>query len=556
MTELTASPAWKALEAHYASMKDTHMKELFAGDADRFKKFSLQYEDILFDYSKNRVTEETMDLLYKLAEQQDVMGLAKKMFSGEKINTTEDRAVLHIALRNQSNTPIMVDGKDVMPEVNETLKNIKAFTEAVRGGDWKGQTGKPIKHIVNIGIGGSDLGPVMVCEALKPYSKRDLEMHFCSNIDGTHMAEILKLCDPETTLFLVASKTFTTQETMTNAGTAKKWVLDAFSGDESAIAKHFAALSTNSKAVSEFGIDTKNMFGFWDWVGGRYSLWSAIGTPIALSIGFDNWMEMHAGAHAVDQHFINTPAKENVPMNLALIGLWYNNFFNAQTVAILPYDQYMHRFAAYFQQGDMESNGKYVNRANEKVKCETGPIIWGEPGTNGQHAFYQLIHQGTKLIPCDFLAPIDSHNVLTKDISAPVDHHPILLSNYFAQTEALAFGKDGATVKAELEKSGMAADKIDALTTHKIFEGNRPSNSFLFQKLTPRTLGSLIAIYEMKIFVQGAVWTINSFDQWGVELGKQLAKAILPELSGDAVISSHDSSTNGLINHFKTNRSS
>mmetsp|Transcript_24882 Transcript_24882/g.37964 ORF Transcript_24882/g.37964 Transcript_24882/m.37964 type:complete len:556 (-) Transcript_24882:103-1770(-) len=555
MPELTESPAWKALEAHYGSMKDTHMKELFAADAERFKKMSIQYEDILFDYSKNRVTEETMDLLYKLAEQQDVMGLAKKMFAGEKINTTEDRAVLHVALRNQSNTPIIVDGKDVMPDVNETLKNIKAFTESVRSGDWKGQTGKSINAIVNIGIGGSDLGPVMVCEALKPYCKRDLDMHFCSNIDGTHMAEILKKCDPETTLFLVASKTFTTQETMTNAGTAKQWVLDAFNGDAGSIAKHFAALSTNGKAVSEFGIDTKNMFGFWDWVGGRYSLWSAIGTPIALSIGFDNWMEMHAGAHAVDQHFINTPAKENVPLTLAMIGLWYNNFFNAQTVAILPYDQYMHRFAAYFQQGDMESNGKYVNRANEKVKCETGPIIWGEPGTNGQHAFYQLIHQGTKLIPCDFLAPIDTHNDLTKDIGAPVDHHPILLSNYFAQTEALAFGKDGETVKAELVASGMAADKIEALTTHKIFEGNRPSNSFLFQKLTPRVLGSLIAIYEMKIFVQGAVWTINSFDQWGVELGKQLAKAILPELSGDAEVSSHDSSTNGLINHFKKNRS-
>jgi glucose-6-phosphate isomerase len=555
MPELTESPAWKALEAHYASMKDTHMKELFAADPDRFKKFSLQYEDILLDFSKNRVTEETMDLLYKLAEQQDVMGLAKKMFAGEKINTTEDRAVLHIALRNQSNTPIMVDGKDVMPDVNETLKNIKAFTESVRSGAWKGQTGKSIKHIVNIGIGGSDLGPVMVCEALKPYAKRDLEMHFCSNIDGTHMAEILKKCDPETTLFLIASKTFTTQETMTNAGTAKKWVLDAFKGDAGAIALHFAALSTNAKSVSAFGIDTKNMFGFWDWVGGRYSLWSAIGTPIALSIGFDNWMEMHAGAHAVDQHFVNTPAKENVPLNLALIGLWYNNFFNAQTVAILPYDQYMHRFAAYFQQGDMESNGKYVNRANEKVKCETGPIIWGEPGTNGQHAFYQLIHQGTKLIPCDFLAPIDSHNDLTKDIGAPIDHHPILLSNFFAQTEALAFGKDGATVKAELVASGMAADKIDALTTHKTFEGNRPSNSFMFQKMTPRVLGSLIAIYEMKIFVQGAVWTINSFDQWGVELGKALAQAILPELSGSAGVTSHDSSTNGLINHFKKNRS-
>ena len=555
MAELTSSAAWKALEAHYATIKDVQMKEMFADDKERFTKFSMMFEDILFDYSKNRVSEETMDLLYALAEQQDVKGVAKKMFSGEKINNTEGRAVLHIALRNQSNTPIIVDGKDVMPDVNETLARIKSFTEKVRSGEWKGQTGKPISAIVNIGIGGSDLGPVMVCEALKPYCKRDLDMHFCSNIDGTHMAEILKKCDPETTLFLVASKTFTTQETMTNAGTAKAWILDYFKGDGSAIAKHFAALSTNAKAVSEFGIDTSNMFGFWDWVGGRYSLWSAIGTPIALSIGFDNWMEMHAGAHAMDQHFLSTEGKDNLPLTLGLVGLWYNNFFNAQTVAILPYDQYMHRFAAYFQQGDMESNGKYVNKDNTKCDYETGPIIWGEPGTNGQHAFYQLIHQGTKLIPCDFLAPIDSHNPLTKDIGAPVDHHPILLSNFFAQTEALAFGKDAATVRSELESSGMSTAAIDALVPHKIFEGNRPSNSFLFKKLTPRVLGSLIAMYEMKIFTQGAVWNINSFDQWGVELGKQLAKAILPELAAEGDVTSHDSSTNGLINHYKANRS-
>lgn len=517
MSGLSQSPAWKALEAHYASMKDVQMKDLFASDPARFNKFSMEFEDILLDYSKNRITEETMDLLYGLAEQQDVMGLAKKMFAGEKINTTEGRAVLHIALRNQSNTPILVDGKDVMPEVNETLARIKTFCETVRGGEWKGHTGKSISAIVNIGIGGSDLGPVMVCEALKPYSKRDLEMHFCSNVDGTHIAEILKKCDPETTLFLIASKTFTTQETMTNAGTAKKWVLDAFNGDASSIAKHFAALSTNDKAVSEFGIDTNNMFGFWDWVGGRYSLWSAIGTPIALSIGFDNWMEMHAGAHAMDQHFLNADPKSNLPLTLALVGLWYNNFFGAESLAILPYDQYMHRFAAYFQQGDMESNGKYVGRDSAKVDVQTGPIIWGEPGTNGQHAFYQLIHQGTKLIPCDFLAPVDSHNVLPKDINAPVDHHPILLSNFFAQTEAMAFGKDGATVRAELEASGMDAAEIDTLVPHKIFEGNRPSNSFMFKKLTPRVLGTLIAMYEMKIFTQGAVWNINSFDQWGVE---------------------------------------
>jgi glucose-6-phosphate isomerase len=555
MSELTQTAAWKALVAHHATMKDVQMKDLFAKDPERFNKFSMDFEDTLFDYSKNRITEETMDLLYALAEQQDVKGLAKKMFAGEKINSTEDRAVLHIALRNQSNTPIVVDGKDVMPDVNETLARIKSFSEKVRSGEWKGQTGKSISAIVNIGIGGSDLGPVMVCEALKPYSKRDLTMHFCSNVDGTHIAEILKMCDPETTLFLIASKTFTTQETMSNAATAKKWVLDYYKGESSAIAKHFAALSTNAKSVSEFGIDIENMFGFWDWVGGRYSIWSAIGTPIALSIGFDNWMEMHAGAHAMDQHFLSADPKENLPLTLALVGLWYNNFFDAQTLAILPYDQYMHRFAAYFQQGDMESNGKYVNRDGAKVNYETGPVIWGEPGTNGQHAFYQLIHQGTKLIPCDFLAPIDTHNPLTKDIAGPIDHHPILLSNFFAQTEALAFGKDAATVRAELEASGMDAAAVDALVPHKVFEGNRPSNSFMFKKMTPRVLGSLIAMYEMKIFTQGAVWNINSFDQWGVELGKQLAKAILPELLAEGDVTSHDSSTNGLINHFKKNRS-
>jgi glucose-6-phosphate isomerase len=554
MTALTESSAWKALEAHYASMKDVPMKDLFAADPERFNKFSMEFEDILVDFSKNRISDETMDLLYKLADQQGVMGLAEKMFSGEKINNTEKRAVLHVALRNQSNTPILVDGKDVMPEVNEVLAAIKTFTENVRSGEWKGHTGKSISAVVNIGIGGSDLGPVMVCEALKPYCKRDLTMHFCSNVDGTHIAEILKKCDPETTLFLVASKTFTTQETMTNAGTAKKWVLDAFGGDEASIAKHFAALSTNLEGVSKFGIDTTNCFGFWDWVGGRYSLWSAIGTPIALSIGFDNWMEMHAGAHAMDQHFLKTDPQKNLPLTLALIGMWYNNFFGAESLAILPYDQYMHRFAAYFQQGDMESNGKYVTRDSKKIDVQTGPIIWGEPGTNGQHAFYQLIHQGTKLIPCDFLAPVESHNVLTKDIGAPVDHHPILLSNFFAQTEAMAFGKGAATVRSELEASGMGPEEVEFLLPHKIFEGNRPSNSFMFKKLTPRVLGVLIAMYEMKIFSQGALWNINSFDQWGVELGKQLANKILPELSDDAGITSHDSSTNGLINYYKKHR--
>lgn len=512
----------------------------------------MKFEDILMDFSKNRVSEETMDLLYKLAEQQDVIGMAKRMYSGEKINATEGRAVLHVALRNQSNTPIIVDGEDVMPAVNDVLARIKTFTEDVRGGKWKGFTGKSIEAVVNIGIGGSDLGPVMVCEALKHYSKRDLKMHFCSNVDGTHIAEILRLCDPETTLFLVASKTFTTQETMTNAISAKTWIIDNFK-DDAAVAKHFVALSTNTKGVSEFGIDTANMFPFWDWVGGRYSQWSAIGTPVALSIGFDNWMELHAGAHAIDQHFVNAPAKENLPLTLALIGIWYNNFFNAESVAILPYDQYMYRFAAYFQQGDMESNGKSVTKEGKKVTYQTGPIIWGEPGTNGQHAFYQLIHQGTKMIPCDFLAPIETLNPLPKEIGSPIDHHPILLSNFFAQTEALAFGKTAEQVKAELE-GNMSPEEIEELVPHKVFEGNHPTNSFMFQKLTPRTLGSLIAIYEMKIFAQGIIWDINSFDQWGVELGKALAKVILPELATDGDVASHDSSTNGLINYYKTNR--
>jgi len=543
--ETTAS--WKALEAHFAAISTTQVSDLFAADPARFDKMSLSFEDLLLDYSKNCVTEETMDLLYKLAEECDVLGKAKGMYSGAKINSTEDRAVLHVALRNQSNTPIYADGKDVMPEVNEVLAKIKVFTENVRNGVWKGHTGKTINAIVNIGIGGSDLGPVMVTEALKPYCKRDLKMLFCSNIDGTHAAEILKECDPERTLFLVASKTFTTQETMTNAGTCKNWLLDFYKGDASSVAAHFAALSTNAQGVSAFGIDTNNMFGFWDWVGGRYSIWSAIGTPIALSIGFDNWMEMHAGAHAMDQHFVNAKGKDNLPLTLALVGIWYNNFHKAESLAILPYDQYMHRFAAYFQQADMESNGKTVTMKGERTNVQTGPVIWGEPGTNGQHAFYQLIHQGTKIVPCDFLAPIETFNPIT-------DHHPILLSNYFAQTEALAFGKSAEEVRSELVGGKMTDAEIDALVPHKVFEGNRPSNSFLFQKLTPRMLGILVALYEMKIFTQGQIWNINSFDQWGVELGKALAKKILPELSGPEKVTSHDSSTNGLMNYYKANK--
>ncbi|MFN0011890.1 MAG: glucose-6-phosphate isomerase [Phycisphaerales bacterium] len=544
-TPLTSSAAWQNLQKHHSAMAGVHMRDLFANDPGRFNAFHANFEDVLLDYSKNRVSSETMRLLFDLARQADVAGWAKKMFAGEKINITEDRAVLHVALRNRSNTPIVVDGKDVMPEVNRVLEQMFAFADQVRGGGWKGYTGKAITDVVNIGIGGSDLGPVMATEALKPYCKRDLRCHFVSNIDGTHMAECLRQLNPETALFIVASKTFTTQETITNATTARDWFLKT-AGDKAHVAKHFVALSTNAKEVSAFGIDTKNMFEFWDWVGGRYSLWSAIGLPIILAIGPANFRDLLAGGHAMDQHFISAPPEKNLPMILGMVGLWYNNFFNAQTEAILPYDQYMHRFAAYFQQGDMESNGKFVRRDGQRVDYTTGPIIWGEPGTNGQHAFYQLIHQGEKLVPCDFLAPIQSHNPVGQ-------HHAILLSNFFAQTEALAFGKTPAVVRSELEKSGMKGAALEALVPHKVFEGNKPTNSIMFNKLTPRTLGSLIAMYEHKIFTQGIVWNINSFDQWGVELGKQLAKAILPELLASGEVKSHDSSTNGLINHWKKN---
>ena len=546
MSALTQSPAWQALQQHHEKMSSVHMRDLFAEDTERFNRFTEEFNGILLDYSKNIITEETMSLLLALAEQADIKSWSERMFTGEKINITEDRAVLHVALRNRSNTPIMVDGEDVMPAVNAVLDKMRGFSESVRSGDWKGYTGKTIKDVVNIGIGGSDLGPVMVTEALKPYTKRDLNVHFVSNIDGTHMAETLRVCDPETTLFIIASKTFTTQETITNANTAKDWFLKK-AGDQSAVAKHFVALSTNAKEVAEFGIDTNNMFEFWDWVGGRYSFWSAIGLPIAVAIGMDNFEELLAGGHDMDNHFRNTPLEKNIPVILALIGIWYNNFYGAQTVALLPYDQYMHRFSAYFQQGDMESDGKRVNRDAEVVDIQTGPIIWGEPGTNGQHAFYQLIHQGTKMIPCDFLAPVETHN--------PVgEHHPILLSNFFAQTEALMKGKTRAEARAELEASGMSGEKLEELATHKEFAGNKPTNSIMFQKLTPRMLGSLVAMYEHKIFVQGIIWNINSYDQWGVELGKQLAKAILPELTGEGDVTSHDCSTNGLINHFKKNR--
>ncbi len=539
----TQTAAWQALQKHFDEMKNVTIADLFAKDGDRFSKFSATFDDqMLVDYSKNRITEETLAKLQDLAKECDLAGAIKSMFSGEKINRTENRAVLHVALRNRSNTPILVDGKDVMPEVNAVLEKMKTFSEAIISGEWKGYTGKAITDVVNIGIGGSDLGPYMVTEALRPY-KNHLNMHFVSNVDGTHIAEVLKKVNPETTLFLVASKTFTTQETMTNAHSARNWFLKA-AGDEKHVAKHFAALSTNAKAVGEFGIDTANMFEFWDWVGGRYSLWSAIGLSIVLSIGFDNFVELLSGAHAMDKHFSTTPAEKNLPVLLALIGIWYNNFFGAETEAILPYDQYMHRFAAYFQQGNMESNGKYVDRNGKVVDYQTGPIIWGEPGTNGQHAFYQLIHQGTKMVPCDFIAPAITHNPLS-------DHHQKLLSNFFAQTEALAFGKSREVVEQEYRDQGKDPATLDYVVPFKVFEGNRPTNSILLREITPFSLGALIALYEHKIFTQGVILNIFTFDQWGVELGKQLANRILPELKDDKEISSHDSSTNGLINRYK-----
>ncbi len=538
--------SWKKLESHFEVVETLHMRDLFANDPERFKAFNIQFNDILVDFSKNRITKETLSLLIDLAKESNVKEWAEKMFSGQKINNTEKRAVLHTALRNRSNTPVFVDGKDVMPEVNAVLAKMKLFCESVRTGAWKGYTGKAITDIVNIGIGGSDLGPLMVTESLKPYGHVGLNIHFISNVDGTHVAEVLRKVHPETTLFIIASKTFTTQETLTNANTAKSWFLEK-AKDPAAVAKHFVALSTNAKEVSAFGIDTNNMFEFWDWVGGRYSLWSAIGLSIAVYIGFDNFEELLTGAHEMDLHFRNTPLEQNIPVILALLGIWYNNFFVAESHAILPYDQYMHRFAAYFQQGDMESNGKSVTRDGEFVEYSTGPIIWGEPGTNGQHAFYQLIHQGTKLIPADFLAPVQSHNPLG-------DHHAKLLANFFAQTEALMKGKTEAEAKAELEKAGLSASEVSELLNHKVFSGNRPTNSIFFKKLTPKVLGSLVAMYEHKIFVQGMIWNVNPYDQWGVELGKQLANKILPELTNNEEISSHDSSTNGLINFYKTNK--
>ncbi|CAM3255315.1 glucose-6-phosphate isomerase [Empedobacter stercoris] len=538
----TTTNAWNALEKHFQNIQHTSIKELFAQNKKRFEEFSIQYPSLLVDYSKNRINAETIQLLVDLAKEMNLDQAIQQMFDGDVINVTEKRAVLHTALRNRSNEEVLVDGKDVMPQINEVLEQMKSFSEKVISGEWKGFSGKEITDVVNIGIGGSDLGPVMATEALKHYKTR-LNLHFVSNIDGTHLVETFKKINPETTLFIVASKTFTTQETMTNAFSAKEWFLNSDAQEED-VAKHFVALSTNAEGVANFGIDTANMFQFWDWVGGRYSLWSAIGLSIALAVGFDNFEELLEGAHEMDIHFKTETLDQNIPVVLALLGIWYNNFFGANSVALLPYEQYLSRFAAYFQQGDMESNGKYVGRDGKKVDYETGPIIWGEPGTNGQHAFYQLIHQGTKLIPADFIAGANSLNNLG-------DHHAKLLSNFFAQTEALAFGKDEETVVAELEKAGKSKEEIDFLKAFKIFEGNRPTNSILYEVLTPKVLGNLIAMYEHKIFVQGVIWNIFSFDQWGVELGKQLANVILPELENDEQITSHDASTNGLINTYK-----
>ena len=539
-------PAWKALASHVPSIPA--MRELFAKDPTRASTLSHRWNDLFLDYSKNRVTPETLKLLRQLLQEAKVEELRDRMFRGDKINSTENRSVLHIALRRPANQPLLVDGQDVMPEVEATRQHMKVFSEQVRSGSWKGYKGQPISDIVNIGIGGSDLGPVMVTEALKPFARRDLKMHFVSNIDSTQLVEVLRICQPSTTLFLVASKTFTTQETLTNAHSARSWFLKEAS-DEKHIAKHFVALSTNEAAVKKFGIDPANMFPFWDWVGGRYSLWSAIGLTIALSIGYDRFAELLEGAHAMDEHFLKTPVEQNLPMTLALLGIWYNNFHDAQTHAILPYDQYLHRFPAYFQQGDMESNGKGVDRTGKPVTWSTGPVIWGEPGTNGQHAFYQLIHQGTKLIPCYFLASVETFNPMGA-------HHDILLANFFAQTEALMKGKTEAEARTELTQEGLKGEALEKLIPHKVFPGNRPTNSILVQRFDPKTLGSLIALYEHKIFVQGAIWNINSYDQMGVELGKQLAKKIEPELSSPGVISTHDSSTNQLINEYKkrTNR--
>jgi len=541
---ITQTDEWKALENHYSAMSKIHLRDLFASDSNRFGKYSIRLKDLLFDYSKNIITDETLDLLLKLASRANLKENIEAMFSGEKINFSENRAVLHVALRNFSDEPIYVDGQDVMPGVRSVLHHIKEFTEAVRSGSWLGLTGKRITDVVNIGIGGSDLGPAMVSTALKPFSGNVLRVHYVSNVDSTDIVETLKKLDPETTLFIIASKTFTTQETLTNANTAKNWFLKHCGAREKDIEKHFVALSTNEKACVEFGINPNNMFHFWDWVGGRYSLWSAIGLSCALYVGYDNFEKLLRGAFEIDCHFRNEPFERNIPVLMALLGIWYNNFFGAESYAIIPYDQYLVRFPEFLQQLDMESNGKYINRQGQKVSYKTGPIIWGTIGTNSQHSFFQLLHQGTRLVPADFIAAINSPNEIG-------EHRPILLANFFAQTEALMKGKTRDEALLELRQQFKDEDEIQKLLPHKVFEGNRPTNTILLDELSPTSLGKLIALYEHKVFVQGVIWNVNSFDQWGVELGKQLAKRILPELAGDGYVSTHDSSTNGLINHYK-----
>ena len=547
MTIPTTTAGWAHLAAHYDAMKTRHMRDLFRDDPQRFERYTVRFEDLLLDYSKNRIVDETMQYLFELARDMALEEWRDAMLRGDRINNTEQRAVLHTALRHRGNTPVYVDGEDVMPLVRGVLARMRDFSARVRRGEWTGFTGEPVTDVVNIGIGGSDLGPRMVCEALKPYGHERLRLHFVSNVDATDICETLKRVDPRSTLFIIASKTFTTQETLTNAHTARDWLLAACEGDETAIARHFVAVSTNREGVEAFGIDPDNMFEFWDWVGGRYSLWSAIGLPIALAVGMDRFEELLAGAHAMDRHFQETALEQNLPVILALLGVWYNNFFGAQAHAILPYDQYLALLPRYLQQADMESNGKYIDRDGRRVGYSTGPIIWGQAGTNGQHAFYQLIHQGTKLVPADFLAPAESHN--------PVgDHHRILLSNFFAQTEALMKGRSLAQARKEVKKLGLSPEAMEVRLPHMVFEGNRPSNSLLFRRLTPHTLGVLIALYEHKIFTQGVIWHVNSFDQWGVELGKTLAKTVLDELADDRPVDSHDASTNGLINYYKSLR--
>lgn len=547
MAHLNQYPVWEKLCKHEQNIANLHMRDMFANDPKRFEKFSLKFADILLDYSKHRITDETLPLLFQMAREAKIEEWRDRMFAGEKINITEDRAVLHTALRNRGNAPVFVDGKDVMPEINAVLVQMRAFSDKVRDGSWVGYTGKRITDVVNIGIGGSDLGPVMVCDALTPYARPDIRMHFVSNIDGAHLMRALNKCDPETTLFIVASKTFTTQETMTNARSARNWFLQT-AKDQTHVAKHFVALSTNTKAVSDFGIDTANMFAFWDWVGGRYSLWSAIGLSIAISVGMDNFEALLTGGHEMDVHFRTAPLERNMPVIMAMIGIWYNNFFHVDTHAILPYDQGMARFPAYLQQADMESNGKFICRDGNRVKYKTGPVVWGEAGTNGQHAFYQLIHQGTQMVPADFLMPVHSHYQIG---SHGDEHHYILFANFLAQTQAMLLGKTREEARAELEKQGISGGALEQLLPHKVFEGNRPTSSILFDKLTPNTLGKLIALYEHKIFVQGIIWNINSFDQWGVEYGKQIAQQILPQLHKGDMVKGFDSSTNGLINHAK-----